>query len=141
MYRYLRTCSISCGDVSVPNLRSVELKVHVPSKDFAVAKRFYSDLGFTRVWSTEALAYFRHGACRFLLQDGYLQAHAENFQMHMMVENVDDWWDHVVAMELSRPYSVKAEPPEDRPWGLRDFVLFDPSGVLWRIAQPLAQAG
>jgi uncharacterized glyoxalase superfamily protein PhnB len=76
-----------------------------------------------------------------LLQNGYLQAHAENFQMHMMVENVDDWWDHVVAMELARRCSIKADPPQDRPWGLRGFVLFDPSGVLWRIAQPLAQAG
>jgi uncharacterized glyoxalase superfamily protein PhnB len=29
------------------------------------------------------------------------------------------------------------EPPEDRPWGMRDFVLVDPTGVLWRIAQNL----
>ena len=28
-----------------------------------------------------------------------------------------------------------AEPPEDRPWNMRDLVLVDPSGVLWRIAQ------
>jgi uncharacterized glyoxalase superfamily protein PhnB len=21
------------------------------------------------------------------------------------------------------------------PWGMRDFTLFDPSGVLWRVAQ------
>ena len=25
--------------------------------------------------------------------------------------------------------------PEDQPWAMRDFTLFDPSGVLWRVAQ------
>jgi uncharacterized glyoxalase superfamily protein PhnB len=24
---------------------------------------------------------------------------------------------------------------EEQPWGMRDFVLFDPCGVLWRIGQ------
>jgi uncharacterized glyoxalase superfamily protein PhnB len=28
-----------------------------------------------------------------------------------------------------------AQPPEDRPWGLRDFVLTDPTSVLWRIGR------
>lgn len=32
---------------------------------------------------------------------------------------------------------VRAEPPEDRPWNLRDMILNDPSGVLWRIAQEI----
>jgi len=25
--------------------------------------------------------------------------------------------------------------PVDQPWGIRDFVLTDPTGVLWRIGQ------
>jgi uncharacterized glyoxalase superfamily protein PhnB len=25
--------------------------------------------------------------------------------------------------------------PQDQPWAMRDFTLFDPSGVLWRVAQ------
>ena len=29
----------------------------------------------------------------------------------------------------------KHVPPEQRPWKMRDFVLIDPSGVLWRIAE------
>jgi uncharacterized glyoxalase superfamily protein PhnB len=32
-------------------------------------------------------------------------------------------------------YGVKAEPPDHRSWGMRDFVLTDPTSVLWRIAQ------
>jgi len=35
---------------------------------------------------------------------------------------------------------VKAHAPEDRPWDMRDFVLFDPTGVLWRIGQNIELA-
>jgi uncharacterized glyoxalase superfamily protein PhnB len=31
----------------------------------------------------------------------------------------------------------EVEPPDDRDWKMRDFVLFDPSGVLWRVAQDI----
>ena len=34
-------------------------------------------------------------------------------------------------------YAVRTEPPGDREWQMRDFVLFDPSGVLWRVAQDI----
>ena len=34
-----------------------------------------------------------------------------------------------------RNYGIRLDAPEQRPWAMRDFVLSDPSGVLWRIAQ------
>jgi len=58
---------------------------------------------------------------------------ADNFQMHLLVENVADW--HGKALDVARRFHVKIGEPEDQPWAMRDFVLFDPSGVLWRIAQ------
>jgi uncharacterized glyoxalase superfamily protein PhnB len=38
---------------------------------------------------------------------------------------------------LAAKYGVMVDPPEDRPWGLRDFVIVDPTGVLWRIGQSI----
>jgi len=29
---------------------------------------------------------------------------------------------------------VAVGEPTDQPWGMRDFTLFDPGGVLWRVA-------
>jgi uncharacterized glyoxalase superfamily protein PhnB len=55
--------------------------------------------------------------------------------MHLQVEDVDAWWRHVETQGLVSKYEVKAEPPAYRPWGMRDFVLVDPTGVMWRIAQ------
>jgi uncharacterized glyoxalase superfamily protein PhnB len=32
-------------------------------------------------------------------------------------------------------YGVKLGPVELQPWRMRDFVLTDPCGVLWRVGQ------
>ena len=120
------------------NLRTVEAKAFVPARDFEQSKRFYADLGFALVWSTQDLAYFRHGDSTFLLQNFFVQEHTDNFKMHLLVENVDDWWRHVQEQTIVERYRVRAEPPQERPWGMRDFVLFDPSGVFWRVGQPVA---
>ena len=117
------------------NMTAVEIKAFVPSGDFALAKRFYEDLGFEVAWSTDDLAYIRHGGTSFLLQNVREPFRPDYFMMHLLVEDVEAWWSHVQDMRLVEKYGVKAEPPADRSWGLRDFVIVDPTGVLWRIAQ------
>lgn len=119
------------------NLRTMEMKAFVPARDFTVSLRFYEALGFTIPWRSEALAYVHHGKASFLLQAFYVPAHAANFQMHLLVENVDDWWQHVCRQRLAEVFDVRVGELTDQPWGMREFVLFDPSGVLWRIAQNL----
>ena len=123
------------------NMTTVEAKAFVPAKDFELSKRFYQDLGFNLVWSDDHLAYFRHGSSSFLLQNFYNEAHADNFMMHLLVEDADAWWRHVHDQGLPAKYGVHAEPPADRQWGMRDFVLVDPTGVLWRVGQNLAKNG
>lgn len=116
-------------------LKTVELKAFVPAKDFELSKRFYQDLGFTMASSSDTIAYLHHGTASFLLQNFYEQKLAENLMMHLLVKNVDAWWQHVVDRKLAEKYGVRLDPVEQRPWHMRDFTLFDPSGVLWRIAE------
>jgi len=117
------------------NLRTVEIKAFVPARNFALSKQFYRDLGFTLAWSDDDLAYFRHGHSSFLLQNFPNGEGPDNFMMHLLVEDVDAWWARVQEQDLIGKYGVKAEPPADRSWGMRDFVIVDPAFVLWRIAQ------
>ncbi len=117
----------------MPDLTPIELKAFVPARDFALSLRFYADLGFTIAWSSEDMAYLHAGPCRFMLQRFHVPQHAENFVMHMLVKDVQAWWDHVCAVDLLARYGVRGGPPEDRPWGIREFHLLDPSGVLWHI--------
>ena len=119
------------------NMTTVEAKAFVPAKDFALSKRFYEDLGFEIAWSSDDLAYVRHGNASFLLQA--FKEPPDNFMMHLLVEDVEAWWRHVQAVALAAKYGVKVEPPADRPWGIRDFVIVDPSYVLWRIGQNISR--
>lgn len=121
------------------NLTTVEAKAFVPARDFALSKQFYQDLGFELAWSDDHLASLRHGNSAFLLQNFYNEEHAGNFMMHLLVKDVDAWWRHVQDQGIATKYGTKTEPPEDRPWGMRDFVLVDPTGVLWRIGQSRPQ--
>ena len=116
-----------------PNLTVVEIKAFVPARDFALSMEFYQALGFTRASVFEDIAYFHCGEASFLLQDFYVREHADNFQMHLLVEDVGAW--HEKAKGVAMRFDVKIGEPEDRPWAMRDFTLFDPSGVMWRIAQ------
>lgn len=55
--------------------------------------------------------------------------------MHLLVEDVDAWWAQLSEADSVRRYGVKMSGVHRQPWRMRDFVLEDPSGVTWRIAQ------
>src|SRR5262245_44910053 len=120
-------------------MTTIEAKAYVPARDFALSKRFYQDLGFELVWSSDDLAYLRHRRSSFLLQNFYVAEHASNFMMHLLVADVEAWWRHVQSRGIVSTYGVFAEPPADRSWGLRDFPIADPTGVLWRIGQNMVK--
>lgn len=120
------------------NLNTIEIKTFVPAKDFAVSKQFYIDLGFTKASDADDVTYFYHGNCSFLLQNFYEKAFAENLMMHLLVEDVDAWHCRVVSSGISDKYGVQVSEVVAQPWQMHDFVLYDPSGVLWRIGQNIA---
>ena len=124
--------------MNAPNLAVVELKAFVPAKDFALSMEFYQALGFTRASVFEDIAYFHCGESSFLLQDFFIQEHAANYQMHLLVENVDAW--HTKVKAIAQLFNVKVGEPENQPWAMRDFTPYDPSGVLWRIAQNIPKS-
>ena len=119
--------------MNAPSLAVVEIKAFIPARNFALSMEFYEALGFTRASVFEDIAYFHCGESSFLLQDFFVQEHAANYQMHLLVENVDAW--HENAKAVAHRFKVQLGELENQPWAMRDFTLFDPSGVLWRIAQ------
>jgi catechol 2,3-dioxygenase-like lactoylglutathione lyase family enzyme len=112
------------------------LRPFVPAKDFAISKRFYADLGFRVEPLGAGLAEMHLGPHSFLLQDFYVEQWAGNFMMHMLVDGLDRWWTHIAALDLAAGYGVESpRPPKLESWGLRVAYVFDPSGVLWHIAE------
>jgi len=117
------------------SLRVIELKPFVPARDFALSRHFYGELGFTERSEGEGIAYFLHDEASFLLQDFYNKELAENLMLHLLVADVDAWHARVASAGLAQRYGVKVSEIAQQPWRMRDFALWDPSGVLWRIAQ------
>lgn len=113
----------------------IELNAFVPAKDMALSKQFYLDVGFELEFSHDDIARFKIGALGFLLQKFYVQQHAENFMMSLMVEDADPWWEHFQRIGLREKYpDIMLKAPAMQPWGLRVLYVSDPTGVLWHIA-------
>jgi len=123
------------GNIVLDELEVLEVKAFVPARDFELSKRFYQDLGFTMPSDDAGIAYFHHGECSFLLQDVYEPVHAENFKMHLLVKDVQRWYEHVLGAEIVEKYGVMLSDITHQPWGMIDFVIYDPSGVLWHFSE------
>jgi len=112
------------------NLNITEIKAFIPAKDFELSKRFYEDIGFTKASDENGIAYFHFDDCSFLLQDFYEPEHCNNFMMHILVEDIKSWHSKIEASGAAEKYKVKISQVSKQPWGMLDFVMVDPSGVL-----------
>ena len=114
---------------------SEEMRPFVPAKDFDKSRAFYRALGFAEDHDKD-VAIFKAGKSTFILQRFYQKDWAENFMMHMMVDDLDAWWRHVTSLDLPGKFGVDPpKAPAMQSWGLRVAYVYDPSGVLWHIAQ------
>jgi uncharacterized glyoxalase superfamily protein PhnB len=116
------------------------IRAFLPAKDFDLSKRFYEALGFTKVLDSD-VAIFNAGSGGFVLQRAYKKEVAESSMMQLMVDDLDDWWQHIVGLDLPKHFGVPApRAPTMQTWGLRVGFVIDPSGVLWHVAQRRSNA-
>jgi hypothetical protein len=72
----------------------------VPAKDYETSKRFYLDLGFRPRQLADRLFEMQLGTFSFILQDYYVEDWANNFVMHVLVTDLDWWWQQICALDL-----------------------------------------
>jgi hypothetical protein len=108
----------------------------LPAKEFEISLRFYEAIGFHAYRLGETLAELSLGAHAFLLQGYYVKEWAENTVMHVLVTDVQAWWQHISSLNLADQFGVSPPaPPRVEPWGLTVVYVFDPTGVLWHFAE------
>jgi hypothetical protein len=114
----------------------------LPAKDFEASLRFYKAIGFEAYPLGESLCELSLGPHAFLLQGYYVKEWAENMVMHVLVNDVDAWWQHIQSLDLANRFGV-APPaaPRVESWGLTVAYVFDPSGVLWHFAEATRPEG
>ena len=120
------------------NMDVVEIKAFVPSLDFERSKQFYRDIGFTMASEGGGVAYFHYAHVSFLLQNFYQKELADNLMMHLLVKHVDSWHQHLREADIVGKYGVRLTEPQVQTWRMRDFILSDPAGVLWRIGENIS---
>jgi hypothetical protein len=106
--------------------------------NFAESVDFYSQLGWQLNFRAEAddLAEFELAGQRFYLQNYYHKDWANNFMMHISVDDAQAWFDHAqrVIARGNWQYARLQEPKEES-YGALVTHVWDPSGVLLHFAQ------
>lgn len=118
-------------------LKMLDIKAYVPAKNFETSLAFYQDLGFELVFSDSGYAHLKYEHCSFMLQEFYLADHTNNFMMHILVDDAAGWYQAIVSSGIAEKYQVRLTPIVEQAYGMRDFTLTDPSGVLWFIGQDI----
>ena len=121
----------------MPNLTASDVRVFVPARDFALSAAFYAALGWTVNWNDDHLAELELSGHRFFLQNYYAKDWAENFMLHIQVEDAQAWHDHAAAIVATNRFpGIRVAAPKQEPYGALVTYVWDPCGVLLHFAQP-----
>lgn len=107
----------------------------LPSADFDQTARFYELLGFRgqRNYPDYLILQWDGQEIHFFLEEGdhtYGHGHS-HFSSYIRAEGLDELYTRLSEA------GVAVEPPEARPWGLKELAVIDPDGSLLRFGEPL----
>jgi len=115
-----------------------DLTTFVGAKDYETSKDFYTAMGFALNWDQGNLAELQLGGCKFFLQRYYQEDWCNNLMLHMTVNDARVWYEHVKQVLSLRPFgAARVAEPKLESYGSLVTYLWDPSGVLWHLAQPM----
>ena len=113
-----------------------DVRVFVPAKDFSISKAFYKALGWKLNWEDAELAEMEIADRRFLLQNYYKKEWADNFMIHVSIDDAQAWYELASSIIVTGKYlDAKVSPPAPQAYGALVSHLWDPSGVLLHLAQ------
>lgn len=95
---------------------------------------FYAALGFELARRSGTFAIVQRDGLRlFLAQDANATTEPRWTNLRVMTDDIDALHDHARANGVAILHA-----PQDRPFGLREFVVRDPNGLDIRFCQPIA---
>ena len=117
-----------------------DIKIFVPAKNFADSLAFYKAMGWQANWVADdnGLAVLELANHRFYLQNYYNKTWADNFMMHLTVQDATAWWEHAAKVIENGQYkNARVKKPKEESYGALVTYVWDPSGVLLHFAQTL----
>ncbi len=111
--------------------KAISIRPFIGAENFEISRNFYRDLGFQESVLDPKMSYFYNQGLGFYLQDAYVKDWVDNTMIFMEVEDVDQFWSELLALNLPAKYrGVRLTPIRSYDWG-RECFLHDPSGILW----------
>lgn len=115
--------------------KAKSIRPFIGAKDFNLSRNFYRDLGFEETIITHNMSVFKTGELAFYLQDADVKDWIDNTMIFLEVEDVDYYWNQLVALNLPAKYEgARLTPIRGDYWG-RECFLHDPSGILWHFGE------
>lgn len=115
--------------------KAKSIRPFIGAENYEVSRRFYKDLGFQESILSADMSYFKTEGVGFYLQDAFVKDWIDNTMIFMEVEDVNRFWNELLALELPSKYDhVRLTPVRELDWG-RECFLHDPSGILWHFGE------
>lgn len=115
--------------------KAKSIRPFIGAKNYERSRRFYRDLGFRESILGPKMSYFQTEGIGFYLQDADVRDWIDNTMVFMEVEEVDRFWNELLALDLTAAYpEVRLTPIRVNDWG-RECFLHDPSGILWHFGE------
>jgi hypothetical protein len=115
--------------------KAKSIRPFVGAKNFELSRNFYRDWGFEETVLEPKFSVFRTEGFSFYLQDAYVKDWIDNTMVFLEVENVEEYWKDLVALNLPDKHKgARISPIKIYEWGKECFV-HDPSGILWHIGE------
>lgn len=111
------------------------IRPFIGAKDYDLSRNFYRDLGFEEFVISNEMSFFKTAQFGFYLQKAYVKDWIDNSMIFLEVDDVDQYWKELVALDLTGKYTgVRLTPVKLFDWG-RECFMHDPSGILWHFGQ------
>jgi hypothetical protein len=115
--------------------KAMSIRPFIGAENFGLSRSFYRDLGFQEKVLSSNMSLFKTDDLGFYLQDAYVRDWIDNTMLFLEVEDVDRYWNELLALDLPAKYQrVKLTPIRTYDWG-RECFLHDPSGILWHFGE------
>ena len=115
--------------------KAKSIRPFIGAINYEESRNFYRDLGFQEIILSSQMSYFNTGSLGFYLQNAYVKDWINNTMVFMEVENVKQFWNELMELDLTSKYeTVKLIPIRELEWGKECFV-HDPSGNLWHFGE------
>jgi catechol 2,3-dioxygenase-like lactoylglutathione lyase family enzyme len=115
--------------------KAISIRPFIGAENFGLSRSFYRDLGFQEKVLSPNMSLFKTDNLGFYLQDAYVKDWIDNTMLFLEVEDVDRYWNELLALDLPAKYQrVKLTPIRTYDWG-RECFLHDPSGILWHFGE------